>query len=387
MKRAVSVVLALVFVLVFFAACAGGNTQSPSAPSGSTSTPPPAASGGGPSGGQPNNSGGGASSGNTLDSWDFSKDKTFNFAWANYLNDTNVVSYMLTDFRNYLYDITEGTIDITLYNSASLVPESEGADSVRDGMADFCNWPFSYSAGTMPIGNMVALPGVAWNNNQAATYAINEWYKTLNADEVKDYHLLGAYGVGNGVYMTTKAIRSVDDFVNTQIRCMGGQAAVMSAYQAIPVAMPIGEVYEALRTGVVQGCYVTIVTSYTNKLHEVVKFVTWDPYFLSALCFLMNQDSWNSLSEGQKAAMDDAAMYLVDLAAYVMDGQAVQAYDLCVEAGVEFITFSDEDYKKMSEMSAPVLTEYIADLDSKGYDASGAMAFIRELAEKYNAIY
>lgn len=382
MKKTLTLILALVLILTLISACAGGNTDGGQAtqPSTQQSTPPPAQ----PSAEQPN---GAEPTGSILDTWDFSKDETFNFAWANYLNDTNVVTYALTDFKNYLYELSKGTIDITLYNSATLSPGTEAADAVKNGMADFCNWPIAYATGNMPLGQILGLPGPAWKNNQAATYAIDEWYRTLRPAEVDGYHQLCSYGVGNGVFMTTVPIRTCDDFAGVQIRTQAAQADIMTAYGAIPVVMGIGEVYEAMRTGVIEGCYVTIVTSYTNKLHEVVKYVTWAPYFLSAISFLMNENSWNSLSEGQQAAVDEAANYLLDLSATVMDGQAVQAYDLCVEYGVEFITFSDEEIERMGEMHANVMTDYIAQLDSQGYDATGALQLLMELADKYNEIY
>jgi TRAP-type C4-dicarboxylate transport system substrate-binding protein len=104
---------------------------------------------------------------------------------------------------------------------------------------------------------------------------------------------------------------------------------------------------------------------------------------------LMNEDVWNSLSDGQKAAVDAVAQEVWEQSAccYLERDWAEKAVAALKDAGAEVITLDQAEITKMEDLTQNLLTDYAADLDSKGINGTEALNLLKDLAVKYNGIY
>ena len=94
--------------------------------------------------------------------------------------------------------------------------------------------------------------------------------------------------------------------------------AQMRALGAIPQVMAFSEVYQALQTGVVDGTENTPSNMYTQKMHEVQKYVTLSNHGYIGYAVIVNKKFWDGLPadvRGQlEKAMAEATTYANDIA-------------------------------------------------------------------------
>src|SRR6266511_2303899 len=80
----------------------------------------------------------------------------------------------------------------------------------------------------------------------------------------------------------------------------------MRAVGAIPQVMAFSEVYQALQTGVVDGTENPPSNLYTQKMHEVQKYVTLSNHGYLGYAVIVNKKFWNDLPADIRAQLDGA---------------------------------------------------------------------------------
>ena len=94
--------------------------------------------------------------------------------------------------------------------------------------------------------------------------------------------------------------------------------AQMRALGANPQVMAFSEVYQALQTGVVDGTENTTSNIFTQKMHEVQKYLTASDHGYIGYAVVVNKKFWESLPADLRAtlqgAMKDATTYANDIA-------------------------------------------------------------------------
>lgn len=92
----------------------------------------------------------------------------------------------------------------------------------------------------------------------------------------------------------------------------------MRAMGAMPQVMAFSEVYQALQTGVVDGTENPPSNLYTQKMHEVQKYVTLSNHGYLGYAVLVNKKFWMGLPADIRTilegAMKDATKYANDIA-------------------------------------------------------------------------
>ncbi|NLM21532.1 MAG: TRAP transporter substrate-binding protein DctP [Peptococcaceae bacterium] len=309
-----------------------------------------------------------------------------NLSFAMYLADGDPTTQDCVRYLEMIKEATEGTVDFTVYAGGTLCPAPEELDAVRKGLADITFFPVAYGSGHMPESFMLEYPGVNFVNGKAASYTVNDWFNQVQPKEIEDLKLLFALGQGNGCVMTTFPVEKFEDLANRQIRCGDSQAPIIKAYGATPTVMVFSEVYEGLRTGVVEGFYGLAPAGYNVKLYEVTDYVVKDPYYIGTYIMVMNQDVWNSLSEAQQKAITETTEKAFDeFLAAGRDADAEVAYKTFEDNGLKVIEFDQANLDKMIGASGFLQREYAQELDGKGYEGTKNLERFFELAEKYNA--
>jgi C4-dicarboxylate-binding protein DctP len=92
--------------------------------------------------------------------------------------------------------------------------------------------------------------------------------------------------------------------------------AQMRALGAIPQVMAFSEVYQALQTGVVDGTENPPSNLYTQKMHEVQKFVATTNHGYLGYAVIVNKKFWDGLPADIRTALDGA---MVEATKYAND--------------------------------------------------------------------
>jgi C4-dicarboxylate-binding protein DctP len=127
---------------------------------------------------------------------------------------------------------------------------------------------------------------------------------------------------------------------------------------AIPQVMAFGEVYQALQTGVVDGQENTASNIYSQKMHEVQKYVTMTNHGYIGYVVVVNKKFWDGLPADIRARLDKA---MKEATAYG-NGQSAKENDGALEeikkAGkTEIITLTPEQDAAMRKAMEPVYAD------------------------------
>jgi C4-dicarboxylate-binding protein DctP len=117
-----------------------------------------------------------------------------------------------------------------------------------------------------------------------------------------------------------KPLRMPADFRGLKMRIQSSKVldSQMRALGATPQVMAFSEVYQALQTGVVDGTENPASNLYTQKMHEVQKYLTLSDHGVVEYAVVVNKKFWEGLPPdvraGLESAMKDATAYVTDIA-------------------------------------------------------------------------
>ena len=117
-----------------------------------------------------------------------------------------------------------------------------------------------------------------------------------------------------------KPIKVPADYKGLKMRIQSSKVLgdQMKALGAIPQVMAFSEVYQAMQTGVVDGSENPPSNFYTQKMHEVQKYLTMTDHGVIEYAVIVNKKFWDGLPPDIRTtlegAMKDATKYANDLA-------------------------------------------------------------------------
>ncbi len=117
-----------------------------------------------------------------------------------------------------------------------------------------------------------------------------------------------------------KPLRKPDDMKGLKFRIQSSKVLgdQMKAFGALPQVMAFSEVYQALQTGVVDGQENTPSNFFTQKMHEVQKYLTMTDHGVIEYAVIVNKKFWDGLPadirKTLEGAMKDATKFANDIA-------------------------------------------------------------------------
>jgi C4-dicarboxylate-binding protein DctP len=220
-------------------------------------------------------------------------------------------------FRELAEKYTGGKVKVEVYPNSQLYKDKEEVDALQLGAVQMLA-PSLAKFG--PLGarefEVFDLPYIL--PSKAALRKVTEGdlgkrlFKKL---ESKGIVGLGYWDNGFKVMSANKPLRTPEDFRGLKMRIQSSKVleAQMRALGAIPQVMAFSEVYQALQTGVVDGSENTPSNMYTQKHHEVQKFITLSDHGYIGYAVIANKKFWDGLPgdvRGQlEKAMAEATAY------------------------------------------------------------------------------
>ena len=106
--------------------------------------------------------------------------------------------------------------------------------------------------------------------------------------------------------------------------------------------MDLGDVYQALQTGTIDGAENPLATLYGRKLHEVAKYLILDGHVMNFTTWVMSEDVWNSLTPEQQELLvstgEEAGIYNNEL----VDAMNDEYLQMMIDEGVEVVEPTEE---------------------------------------------
>jgi TRAP-type C4-dicarboxylate transport system substrate-binding protein len=147
-----------------------------------------------------------------------------------------------------------------------------------------------------------------------------------------------------------------------RIRATGTTAKSIAALGAVPVAMPMADVYEALSKGVVEGQIAPPEVLKGWKQGEVINYTTecFSVGYTTAMFVVMNRDKWNALPADIKKIFDEVSDQYTDVHGNVWDSTDQEGRKYTQRLGNKIISLSDEESARWRKAVEPVINDYIA---------------------------
>jgi len=174
-------------------------------------------------------------------------------------------------------------------------------------------------------------------------------------------------------------VRTLDDFKGLKIRGTGTSGKVVAALGGSPVGKAMGETYQMLQKGVVDGSFHPVETNKGWKVGEVVSYMTqnFSTAYTTTFAVFMNKDKWNSLTPGQQKIIRGINAEFALKHGQAWDESDEEGMVFFKEKGGKVIPQSDEQAKTWADQAASVTDEYIQSVSEKGIDGQAIVDYIK----------
>src|SRR5690349_25150402 len=225
-------------------------------------------------------------------------------------------------FKQLAEERTKGRVKVEIYPNSSLFKDGEEMEALQLGSVQILA-PSLAKFGPLGVRDFEVfdLPYIF--------DSFEELHKVTDGPVGKDlFKKLEGKGIVGLAYWdngfkdmsANKPIRMPADYKGLKMRIQSSKVLgdQMKALGAIPQVMAFSEVYQALQTGVVDGTENPPSNFYTQKMHEVQKYLALTDHGYLGYAVIVNKKFWDGLPGDVRAtlegAMKDATKYANEIA-------------------------------------------------------------------------
>ncbi len=265
-------------------------------------------------------------------------------------------------FKQLAEERTKGRVKVEVYPNSSLFKDGEEMEALQLGSVQMLA-PSLAKFG--PLGarefEVFDLPYIFDDYNdlhKVTTGPVGAaLFKKLDSKGIVG---LAYWDNGFKVMSANKPLRNVADYKGLKMRIQSSKVLgdEMKALGAIPQVMAFSEVYQALQTGVVDGTENPPSNFYTQKMHEVQKYLALTNHGYLGYAVIANKKFWDGLPPDIRTilegAMKDATLYANEIAKKEND----EALEAVRKSGkTEIIALTPEQKAAMKKALVPVHKE------------------------------
>ncbi len=259
-----------------------------------------------------------------------------------------------------LSEWTNGRLSIKTYPGRQLGEEKDTIEQTIAGAIDLNRVNLAPLNSIIPETAIPALPYIF--------RSIEHMYKVMDGEigqeilaTFEKHGMVGLCYYDSGArsfYNSKKPIKSPADMTGMKIRVQNSDlfVATMEALGADATPMEFGQVYEALKTGVIDGAENNWPSYESTRHFEVAKYYTLDQHSMSPEVLVMSKKSWDKLSDADKALVKKAAWMSVPVMRKLWNDRVEKSKKIVMDAGNEII--EDCDKQPFIDAMAPVYKKF-----------------------------
>lgn len=303
----------------------------------------------------------------------------FVFKYGNAQPEADARSQSMLFFEKELEKRSGGRIDVEPYFNAVLGNEREMMDQLTTGLIQGTRGGFFAEAS--PKYNVVLLPFLVANWDEAICLVRSDWMKQVQAEGSGGAYHIPATGISQGFRAHTnnvRPLRTPADLKGLKMRVPQQDVYIKTsaALGANPQAMPFSEAYQAFRTGVIDGQDNPPANIWAFKIQEVQKFMSITNYSTGPDPLIVNKAWYDGLPDDLKTVFDAVAVEALEMSDRLYrDGEA----DLIRELGefMEINYVEGDDLAAFSALAQPVHDFFVAKGDFTQADIDAARTAAR----------
>jgi TRAP-type C4-dicarboxylate transport system substrate-binding protein len=288
-------------------------------------------------------------------------------------------SVLAAEWAKEIEKRTNGKVVITVHHGGTLTPGDKIYDGVIRGISDVGMSVCGYTRGRFPLTEVIELP-LGYKSGWAATRLIRDYYAKFKPKEFDDTRLMFLFAHGPGLIHTKRPVNKLEDLKGMKIRAFGAVTKLVTALGGAPVSMPMGETYDSLSRGVVEGSVAPYEALQGWKWGEVVKYSTEAPgmAYSSAFFVAMNKAKWNSLPPDVQKVIEQVNMEWTEKHGKGWDEIDKAGKDYALKLGNKIITLSVDENRRWERAVKPLYDEYVKSMKDKGLPGAEALKFSLE---------
>ncbi|GAB6049312.1 TRAP transporter substrate-binding protein [Hydrogenophilus islandicus] len=265
-------------------------------------------------------------------------------------------------FKELAEKYTHGAVKVEVYPNSTLYKDKEELEALQLGAVHLLA-PSLAKFGPLGVRQFEAfdLPYIfdGYDDLHKVTYG-PVGKKLLEALEPKGIKGLAYWDNGFKVFSANKPLRKPEDFKGLKMRIQSSKVleAQMRALGALPQVMAFSEVYQALQTGVVDGTENPPSNLYTQKMHEVQKYVTLSDHGYLGYAVIANKRFWEGLPAEIRTQLEKAMQEATEYANAIAKEENDKALEAVRKAGTsEIIELTPDEKLALKKALIPVHEE------------------------------
>ena len=279
------------------------------------------------------------------------------------MTSTALITPIIANACEKINERTDGHVVIDFFPDSTLGSDAEMYSQMQNGELDFLNTGIMAK---VAINDYAFLTEYWWMQDMDHFWAvwnseIGQRYQQVMEEEYNT-HQICATLLGMHNLISTKSIKTLDDFNGLQLRISSNPAAV-ELWKAIGVnvnIMPWGEVIPSLQTGVIDTVGHTYQQFYDTGLQELTSTLTETNHEADITCIYACNETWNSLPEDYRQIIQEEFEACFAEFDGIRDESMEQAKQALIDAGLEYTELDPEVRAEIVKIMEPVLKDIFA---------------------------
>lgn len=267
-------------------------------------------------------------------------------------------------FAEKAAELTKGKVKVEVYANSTLYKDKEEMEALQLGAVQMLA-PSLAKFG--PLGlkefEVFDLPYIFDDYKELHSITTGPVGKAM-LKKLETRGLVGLAFWDNGfkIMSSNKPIVTVDDYKGQKMRIQSSEVldVQMRALGAIPQKMAFSEVYQALQTGVVDGTENPPSNLYTQKMHEVQKYVSMTNHGYLGYAVISNKKFWEGLPADVRTALETAMAQATTYANKIAQEENDTAMAEVRKSGKSQVTTPTAEQKKAMKKALVTVHEKMA---------------------------
>ena len=249
-------------------------------------------------------------------------------------------------FAELLKEKSGGKMTVKMYHSGTLGSQPDAIEQLRIGGIEIGNFNLGPLGPIVPEANVVSLPFIFKDVDHMWRVLDGKAGDIINEGMTKFGIVpLAWYDAGaRSFYNSKKPIMKPEDVVGMKVRVMNNDlySGMISALGGNPSPMAFAEVYQSLKTGVVDGAE-NNWPSYESTGHfEVAQFYSMSQHLIIPETLCVNAKVWQGLSPEDQKILKEAAVESAMLQRKLWKEREKASEEKVLAGGVQFNEIPDK---------------------------------------------
>lgn len=259
-----------------------------------------------------------------------------------------------------LKERTNGRLGVRVFPSGALGTEKDNIEQLRLGGLDMMRINVAPLNSVVPETIATGMPFVFRSTGHMRKVLDGPIGEEILA-AMESQGLVGLAFCDSGsrsFYTTKKPIRTVADMKGLKIRVIQSDlfVAMVQALGANPTPMPYGEVYTALKTGIVDAAENNWPSYESSRHFEAAKYYNMTEHSLAPEVLVFSKKVWDTLPKEDRALLRQAARDSVAYMRTLWDEREVKSRAIVEKAGSQVVTVANK--QEFIDAMAPVYAKF-----------------------------